>query len=242
MTLKALLFDVDGTLAETEEAHRQAFNEAFSKAGLDWHWDQALYHELLGVTGGRERILFYVERAKLDKTDFPPERIAALHQQKTEIYVKLVDDGLVHLRPGIRELLEEARSAKLRLAITTTTSRVNVDRLLRATIGDHALDWFDVYATGERVRCKKPDPEVYRLALSDLNLPASACLAIEDARQGLLAALAAGIKTIVTESAYSAGQDFEGALQVIGLQDSPPTLEDLRRRFVASADSSCVFD
>lgn len=227
MKLEALLFDVDGTLAETEEVHREAFNEAFKQAGLDWFWDKPLYHELLGVTGGKERILYHVERSGLNVDDFPFERVAALHGLKTEIYVARMDQGEIELRPGIEELLREARDAGLRLAITTTTSHVNVERLLKATIGEQALEWFEVYATGDRVKRKKPDPAIYLLALEELGLPAAACLAIEDAPQGLASSLGAGIATLVTESSYSEGRDFKGALKVLKMDDPRPQLSDL---------------
>ncbi len=234
MALEALLFDVDGTLAETEEVHREAFNEAFKLAGLDWHWDTPLYNELLGVTGGKERMLYHVEREGLAKEDFPWERVVALHASKTEIYVARVNDGLIDLRPGIKQLLEDARKQSIRLAITTTTSRVNIDQLLVATLGEESLSWFEVYSTGDRVKNKKPDPEIYTLALQDLNLPASACLAVEDAPQGLASSLGAGIKTIVTESSYSAGNNFEGALKLIKMDDPRPTLADFQTWFSQS--------
>lgn len=229
MTLKALLFDVDGTLAETEEVHRIAFNKAFEKAGLDWEWDQPLYHILLGVTGGKERILYHVEREGLDKNNYPFERVKELHLSKTDFYVDMVNNGEIELRPGIEELLREALDEGLRLAITTTTSRVNVERLIRATLGEAAMSWFEVYVTGDRVTNKKPDPEIYELALSDLNLPAEHCVAVEDAPQGLASSLGAGVPTIVTESSYSEGKQFEGALKVIGMADPRPRLADIRR-------------
>ena len=226
--LKALLFDVDGTLAETEEVHRAAFNEAFAESGIDWQWDQPLYHELLRVTGGKERIAHFVERSGLPQSAFPFERIAALHQLKTKIYTRMVDDGEIALCPGIEALIKEARGSGLVLAITTTTSRVNVERLLCATLGAESLLWFAAYVTGERVRRKKPDPEVYQVALDELGLSPGACLALEDAPQGLAAARAAGIATVVLESAYSCGADFDGALEVIRLAAPRPTLADLQ--------------
>lgn len=229
--LEALLFDVDGTLAETEEVHRLAFNEAFVQAGLDWEWGQELYYELLSVTGGKERILYHVERCGLEKAFFTKDYIANLHAKKTENYVAMMDEGRVELRPGIRQLLEDARASGIRLAVTTTTSHVNVERLLKATIGPQALSWFEVYATGDKVPRKKPDPAIYRLALDELKLPASACLAIEDAAQGLASSLGAGVATIITESSYSKGQDFTGALKVYGLDDGAPTFSELQDLF-----------
>lgn len=229
--LEALLFDVDGTLAETEEVHRIAFNEAFVQAGLDWEWGAELYHELLSVTGGKERILYHVERSGLETAFFTKDYIANLHAQKTENYVAMMDEGRVGLRPGILQLLEDARASGLRLAITTTTSQVNVDRLLKATIGPQAFSWFEVYATGDKVPRKKPDPAIYQLALDELKLPASSCLAIEDAAQGLASALGAGVATVITESSYSKGQDFSGALKVYELDDGAPTLSELQDLF-----------
>ncbi len=228
MGLKALLFDVDGTLAETEELHRKAFNEAFKDAGLDWHWDFELYQVLLGVTGGKERILYHVQREGLDEAIFTKDMIAGLHAKKTEIYVRFMDEGQIELRPGIAELIKDARAGGVRLAVTTTTSQVNVERLLNATLGKEALSWFEVYATGDRVSRKKPDPAIYLLALSELGLEAGDCLAIEDAPQGLASSLGAGISTIVTESSYSAGKDFDGALKIYKMDDPRPTLSELQ--------------
>lgn len=227
MVLKALLFDVDGTLAETEELHRAAFNEAFKAAGLDWQWDFELYQILLGVTGGKERILYHVQRTGLDEAIFTKSYIADLHAKKTEIYVRFMDEGQIELRPGIEALINAARDAGVRLAITTTTSQVNVERLLKATLGEEALSWFEAYATGDRVTRKKPDPAIYQLALSELGLLANECLALEDAPQGLASSLGAGVPTVVTESSYSAGKEFDGALKLYKMADPRPTLAEL---------------
>lgn len=231
MKLEALLFDVDGTLAETEEVHREAFNEAFVQAGLDLQWSKPLYDELLDVTGGKERMHYHVKREGLSTSQFTPEVIAELHAQKTKIYVERILKGDIELRPGIEQLLMDARAADLRLAITTTTSRINIDRLLKATIGEHALAWFEVYSTGDRVTNKKPHPEIYTLAIQDLKLAPTACLAIEDAPQGLASAVAAGVKTIVTKSAYSENKEFKGALKVLSSNAPCPTLQDLQSWF-----------
>lgn len=231
MTFKALLFDVDGTLAETEEVHRAAFNEAFKQSGLDWYWDQDLYHILLGVTGGKERISYHVEREGLPVNEFPFLRVAKLHELKTAAYTRMVDEGQIELAPGISQLLREARAAGIRLAITTTTSRVNVERLFQATLGSDGLSWFEVQVTGDRVAQKKPDPEIYELAVRELGLYPGECLAIEDAPQGLQSSLGAGVPTVVLESAYSSGAAFEGALRVVKLDDPRPSLLDLQDWF-----------
>lgn len=212
---RGIIFDVDGTLSETEETHRRAFNRAFTGAGLGWHWDPALYRQLLEVTGGKERIRYYVEA--FGGTGIPPDAldavIPALHAAKTKHYTAIVSGGEVSLRPGVRELLEDARSRGFRLAIATTTTPANVDALLSATLGnDH---YFEAICAGDSVVNKKPAPDVYALALATLGLPAGACAAIEDSRNGLLSAVAAGIATVVTPGLYTSGQRFDEAALVI---------------------------
>lgn len=208
--LRALIFDVDGTLAETEEVHRQAFNAAFAEAGMDWNWDQKLYGELLKVTGGKERILHYAARIGVSGVDAP-----ALHARKTVFYNQQVRDRVIALRPGVEALIRGAKSAGVRLAIATTTSRANIESLLAATLGEESIGWFDALCCGEDVARKKPDPEVYVLALKILGLPADQCLAFEDTANGLKAAGGAGLRTLITPSLYSAGEDFDGAKLIL---------------------------
>jgi HAD superfamily hydrolase (TIGR01509 family) len=221
--LSALIFDVDGTLAETEELHREAFNEAFAAAGLDWHWDPALYGALLEVSGGKERIAHYQRRAGIA----PPldaARVAALHAGKTARYTARVRSGGLLMRPGIRRLLAEAKQAGLRLAIATTTSRPNVEALLAAA---SPLPAFDVIAAGDEVPAKKPAPDVYLLALRTLGLPASDCLAFEDTVNGLVSASGAGLRCVVTVSAYGGAGPFPGAASVLshlGEADDPASV------------------
>jgi HAD superfamily hydrolase (TIGR01509 family) len=206
--LSALIFDVDGTLAETEEAHRQAFNQTFAEHGLDWVWDRALYERLLKVSGGKERMRAFAGETVDDTL------IAALHRRKTELYTRAVVTGAVPLRPGIAPLIAEARAAGLRLAVATTTTRANLLALLDGATGGAGHDWFEVMACADDAPIKKPDPQVYRVVLERLGLPASRCLAVEDTRNGVLAATGAGIKVVVTRSAYSADDDVSGALAV----------------------------
>lgn len=213
MTIRALVFDVDGTLAETEELHREAFNEAFTERGLGWRWGRTLYRDLLRTTGGRERILDYAVRvgAHVDA--------AAIHRRKTAIYNERIGAGRIALRPGVPELFALARRNGWAMAIATTTSRPNVMSLLEATLGRQSIDWFASIRTGEDVRAKKPDPEVYDRVLSVLGLPACDCVAFEDSANGLRAAHAAGLRTIVTPSLYSAEDDFTGADLVVATLD-----------------------
>lgn len=200
--LAALIFDVDGTLAETEEAHRYAFNRAFSEAGLNWTWNQALYRQLLKVSGGKERILAFAPEAS-------PELVAGLHARKNQIYAHMVAAGQVSFRPGVEPLISSARAQGLKLAVATTATRVNVEALLGAR-----KSFFHVIACAEDVRRKKPDPEVYELVLKRLDVTADKCLVIEDSLNGLIAARAVGLKVVVTPSLYTRSQDFSQAAAV----------------------------
>lgn len=208
MELKALIFDVDGTLAETEEVHRQAFNETFAAQGLDWHWSKEDYRTLLRTTGGKERMVKQRENLGSGPSD---AQIADLHKAKTQRYVEIIASGQVSLLPGVAELISRARSAGLRLAIATTTSRANVEALIAATLRKPAGEIFEVIAAGDDVAQKKPAPDVYLLALQGLGLPPAACLAFEDSRPGLAAAKAAGLRVVLTPSEYTRGDDFSAA-------------------------------
>jgi HAD superfamily hydrolase (TIGR01509 family) len=212
---RAIIFDVDGTLSETEETHRRAFNRAFSEAGLDWHWDSTLYDQLLAVTGGKERIRHFMQSRGIDAPGAagPDAFVRELHAGKTRIYTAMVTGGEVDLRPGVRELLEDAGKRGFRLAIATTTTPANVDALLEVTLG--GSDAFEVICAGDSVAQKKPAPDVYELVLEQLALPPTACVAIEDSRNGLLAAVAAGIPTVITAGIYTRRQYFDEAAMVI---------------------------
>lgn len=215
---KAILFDVDGTLAETErDGHRIAFNRAFAEAGLGWDWDAALYGELLAVTGGKERIRFFIDKYQPEYPTQADEAswIAGLHKAKTAHYLELLAQGAIPLRPGVRRLLDEARAQGLRLAISTTTTPENVTGLLEATLGKESLDWFEVIAAGDIVPKKKPAGDIYVYALEAMNLRPEECLAVEDSANGVLSALDAGLPVLVTDNAYTEADDFSGALAVL---------------------------
>jgi len=226
--LKALIFDVDGTLADTErDGHRVAFNRAFATDGLAIVWDEALYGELLAVTGGKERLLhfFLHVRPDLRPTGDLDAVILRLHKRKTEIYGEIMARGELPLRPGVRRFLSEARAQGLLLAIATTTTEENLIPIWDA-LGPDARSWFQCVAAGDCVAAKKPAPDVYEYALACLNLTAHECLAFEDSENGFRAARAAGLATIITVTDYTRTQNFEGALLVVdhlGEPDRPLT-------------------
>lgn len=211
MTLKALIFDVDGTLAETEEAHRAAFNEGFRRWGIDWHWSMDDYRWLLKTTGGKERMRAWQDKLPEGERPLSDDDIARLHKDKTAIYGEILGRGDLALRPGVGDLIAEARAAGLKLAVATTTNLPNVEALTQCCWGQPAEEVFDVIAAGDQVKAKKPASDVFDLALERLGLPADACVAFEDSRNGLLSARGAGLRVIMTASTYTDDEDHSGA-------------------------------
>jgi len=216
--LEALLFDVDGTLADTErDGHRVAFNRAFAEAELDWEWSPELYGRLLAVTGGKERVRFYLEKfntafARPENLD---EFIAGLHRAKTRHYTQMLAEGLIPLRPGVRRLIDEARAAGLRLAVATTTTPENVTALLEHALAPGATDWFEVIAAGDVVPAKKPAPDIYLYAMEKMGLAPEACIAFEDSHNGILSSGGAELATIVAVNGYTRDDAFDGAAIVL---------------------------
>ena len=217
--LKALIFDVDGTLADTETAHMEAFNRAFAAEGLDWHWDIDTYTRLLEISGGKERMMYYWKQVHPDIKDIDggglKDTIDRLHTMKTAAYENAVQSYAVQLRPGVLSLIQSAHQAGLRLAIATTTSPVNIAALLRGAIGPDWRQFFGIVEDASTAAIKKPHPMVYLQTLRRLQLPASQCIAFEDSANGLQAAKAAGLLTVITPTRFTAEHDFTGALKVL---------------------------
>jgi HAD superfamily hydrolase (TIGR01509 family) len=221
-TLQAIIFDMDGTLADTEEIHRQAFNLAFSEFECAWQWSREEYRGLLAVSGGRERIRQYLSQRGVPGG---PAQLAGLatsmHQRKSAIYRELLAGTGIRLRPGVERLLREARAKGARLAVATSSSRHNLETLLHAALGNGSIDIFDAIVTCDIVEEKKPSPAVYQRAISDLRAAPARCVAVEDTRNGNLAALAAGLKTVITTHAFTTDNDFSGAALVVDQLGEP---------------------
>lgn len=226
MSIDALIFDVDGTLADTEEAHRAAFNEAFEHFGLGWTWTQAEYRDLLTVTGGKERLASYIATLGLqpDHAARLLARVPDIHAAKTAFYGRRIADGEVPLRDGIARLLNDALQAGCQLAIATTTTAANVDALLESALGARGADMFSVIGCGDQVAAKKPAPDIYRLVLDTLETQPDRAIAFEDSVGGLRSAVGAGLWTVITPTFWTEGGDFSAAglvLPRLGDPDQP---------------------
>lgn len=230
MTLRALIFDVDGTLAETERfGHRMAFNDAFYNLGLDWYWDESLYGDLLAVGGGRERLEAYIRYYRNESTRGRTELIDKIHETKAHFFKQRVAMGDVKIRPGIARMFsQESWEAGLKLAVATNCSITSLTALTKQFFQRPPEEVFDVVVCGRDLKQKKPAPDAYQIALQRLGMEAHECLAFEDSYVGLKAARTVGVPTVVTISDYTRGEDFGGAklvLNHLGDADQPCVLE-----------------
>jgi HAD superfamily hydrolase (TIGR01509 family) len=262
MKTEALIFDVDGTLVDTEELHRKAFNQVFLNYNLDWEWTPDLYTDLLHYSGGVDRLFAYVQRSGMTASEkaYLTEIVPMLHREKTLIYTELVHDTAVLARTGAARLIAEALGSDLKVALVATSAYADVRGLAQAILGEKIASAFDPIVCSDHVAHKKPAPDLYRLAVNQLRIPAEACVAFEDSANGLAAAKQASIFTIVTPSRWTASQDFHGAdlvLSALGDVDAPlggpeasliggnpyltlSAIEDLRRDVTTDAAGTVV--
>ena len=228
--LKAIIFDMDGTLADTEDIHRLAFNQAFAEFNFDWQWSVEEYKQLLSISGGKERIRNYLQLKQFvpkENTDLW-HFAESVHKRKSDIYRDMLVAGHIQLRPGVKRLIDDAIKNEITLAIATSSSRKNVETLLLNTLGEEALTLFSVIVTSDIVEDKKPSPEVYQLVLAELGLEPENCIAIEDTFNGNKAAIGANLKTVITTHLYTIDDDFSNASLVVeqlGEPDSPFTIQ-----------------
>jgi HAD superfamily hydrolase (TIGR01509 family) len=230
--LKALIFDCDGVLAETErDGHRVAFNRMFAARGFGIEWDVALYKELLKVGGGKERMKHFFDRTSWPAgTSDKDTLLKELHQLKTDYYTQIIESGEMPPRPGVARLVDEASAAGLKLAVCSTSNERAVNAVLETLLGPARKAKFDVVLAGDVVSKKKPDPEIYTLVLDRLHLPPRECVVVEDNRNGLLAAKGAGLHCIVTTNEYTQEEDFSEADLVVSELGDPPNVQvDLPR-------------
>jgi len=233
--LKAIIFDVDGTLAATEETHRQAFNAAFKEFDIPFQWSVSEYIELLNISGGKERILKFLQSKEFAAPGNESLRNYTLkvHQRKSEIYREKLIAGHIGLRNGVERLIKEARQKGISMAIATCTSTANVETVLKSALGEDALSYFETLVSCDLVADKKPSPAVYQYALANLGLKPENCIVIEDTSNGNRSALAAGIKTVISTHPLTVDEDFTGASLVIDQLGEP------EKNFAVSSGNSC---
>ena len=210
--IKATIFDQDGVIIDTErDGHRVAFNKTFKEFGFDFEWDVDYYHELLQVAGGKERMRHHLHIKGFGREVKPEEEdelIKAMHKRKTEIFIELIKEGALPLRPGIKRIMKEAMNRGLKVGICTTSNEKAAHAVAYEILKDIK---FDFVLAGDVVKKKKPDPEIYLLGLKKGGLKAEECIVIEDSRNGLLAAKAAGMNVVVTTNHYTEKEDLKDA-------------------------------
>ena len=219
MKIEGIIFDVDGTIADTEDMHRQAFNKAFSKFNLNWHWSKEKYHELLFISGGKERITRCLAEDKATKKNI--NFIEELHKCKSEYYRSILLGSDISLRPGVKRLITEAKEKNIKIGIASNSSTENLQVLIKKTFKVEPEKLFNTIVTNNIIIDKKPSPEVYYRALKNLELSANKCIAVEDTANGNASAIRAGLRTVITTHAYTVDNDFDGASLVLNNLGEP---------------------
>ncbi len=220
--MTALIFDCDGVLADTERfGHLPAFNATFAEYGLPAEWSEEEYGKLLWIGGGKERMATLLTPAFVEAAALPTDpdaqavEVARWHKRKTAIYTEMVAQGRLPARPGIRRIIGEAQDAGWTLAVCSTSAEASVRAILDYAVGSERAARFDLVLAGDVVARKKPAPDIYRLALERLGVPPACVLVIEDSRNGLLAAAAAGLQCLVTVNGYTEAEDSSEAVLVV---------------------------
>lgn len=226
MKLQALIFDVDGTLVDTEELHRQAYNQTFLEFGLGWHWSAASYAELLTVSGGEAHIARHIDLIDLSPAEKIRLRrlIPAIHKEKTQFYSELIASNAVKPRSGIVRLIKAARRSDVRVGLVASSASANVEDLVTSALGSELRNVIAAIVCTDMVGRKKPAPDIYELTLTMLRVSAAAAVAFEDSANGMLAAQAAGLRTIVVPSPWTMAHEFHCAdlvLPSLGDPDKP---------------------
>ena len=229
MKLENIIFDIDGTIADTEDIHRQAFNKAFSEYNLNWHWSREKYHELLFISGGKERIRKCLTEDNTINID--NNFIKELHKCKSEYYRSMLISADIKLRPGIKRLITEAKNLNIKLGIATNSSGANLTTLIKKNLDTQPEQLFNTIVTSDIALEKKPSPEIYHRALLNLNLSAENCVAIEDTANGNISALTAGLRTIITTHAYTRDNDFNGSSLVLNNLGEPDSAFSVNKNF-----------
>jgi HAD superfamily hydrolase (TIGR01509 family) len=224
--IKALIFDCDGVLVDTErDGHRVSFNRAFKTKGLNAEWDIPLYGRLLNIAGGKERMKFYFdENGWPDNISDKDAFVKELHKLKTDLFMQIIESGELPLRPGVARIVDEAIKKRLKLAVCSTSNERAVNMVVEKMLGKDRKIHFNAILAGDVVSKKKPDPEIYNLALKRLGLKPDECVVVEDSRNGLLAAKAAGMNCIVTTNGYTENEDFSEANLVAPELGDPPNV------------------
>jgi HAD superfamily hydrolase (TIGR01509 family) len=223
-----LIFDCDGVLADTERyGHLPSFNQTFEEFGLPFRWSEEEYGRKLAIGGGKERMTSELTPDVIRAAGLPedPELLAAevakWHKRKTALYTEMVAAGKLPPRPGIRRVISDAQDAGWTLAVASTSAEPAVRAILEYAVGAERAARFDLLLAGDVVPRKKPDPAIYLLALERLGVPPAEVLVVEDSRNGLLAAVGAGLRCLMTVNGYTEEEDNTEAILVVSSLGDP---------------------
>lgn len=226
--MPTLIFDCDGVLADTERyGHLPSFNAVFEEFGLPWRWSEEEYGRKLLIGGGKERMASMLTPETIRAAGLPedPEALAAevatWHKRKTALYTEMVAAGKLPPRPGIRRVISAAQDVGWTLAVASTSAEPSVRAILEYAIGKERADRFDLLLAGDVVPKKKPDPAIYQLALERLGVAPAEALVVEDSRNGLLAAVGAGLRCLMTVNGYTEEEDSSEAILVVSSLGDP---------------------